>query len=62
MAPVGRSEDYPTRTAAAAHRAASNASLTLKADGSVGFVSETIDQAIWISAGTMNGGETVALP
>lgn len=32
---------------------------TLRADASVGFVSETIDQAIWISIGSMNGGETV---
>ncbi len=33
----------------------------LKADGSVSFVSETIDQAVWIGAGSMKGGETVSL-
>jgi len=32
---------------------------TMRADGSVSFVSETIDQATWIAQGTMNGGETV---
>lgn len=35
---------------------------TVRADGSVAFVSETIDQAIWIALGTMNGGETVTIP
>jgi hypothetical protein len=34
----------------------------LRADASVGFVSETIDQAIWISVGTMSGGEPVQMP
>jgi hypothetical protein len=33
----------------------------LKADGSAAFVSETIDQGIWISSGTINGGESVSL-
>jgi len=34
----------------------------LKADASVSFVSNTIDQAIWIAAGTIKGGETISLP
>jgi len=34
----------------------------LKADASVAFVSQTIDQAIWIGAGTIKAGETVSLP
>ncbi len=33
----------------------------LKADGSASFASETTDQAVWISSGTMNGGETQTL-
>ena len=32
---------------------------TMRADGSVAFVSETIDQVTWIGMGSMNGGETV---
>ena len=35
---------------------------TLRADGSVAFVSETINQATWIALGSMNGGESVSLP
>lgn len=31
----------------------------LLGDGSVKFVSENVDQGIWISAGTINGGETI---
>lgn len=34
----------------------------LNADGSVTFGSETIDQAIWISLGTIKGGEAVSAP
>ncbi|MHB8902539.1 MAG: DUF1559 domain-containing protein [Thermoguttaceae bacterium] len=33
----------------------------LKCDGSVTFASETINQANWIAAGTIRGGETVGL-
>lgn len=36
--------------------------LYLKADGSVSFASETIDQAIWIALGTIKGGESVEAP
>ena len=36
--------------------------LCLKADGSVTFASETIDQATWIAFGSRKGGETVELP
>ena len=32
---------------------------TLRADGSVSFASETIDQATWIALGTIKGGESV---
>ncbi|NQT16164.1 MAG: DUF1559 domain-containing protein [Planctomycetes bacterium] len=32
---------------------------TLRADGSVSFASETIDQAIWIAMGSIKGGETL---
>ncbi|MFV1967449.1 MAG: DUF1559 domain-containing protein [Pirellulaceae bacterium] len=32
--------------------------MSVRADGSVSFVTETIDQAIWIGLGTINGGET----
>ena len=34
----------------------------LKADGSVSFASETIDQATWIALGTIRGGEAVQWP
>jgi len=34
----------------------------LKADASVSFASDTIDQAIWIGAGSRAGGESVSLP
>ncbi len=34
----------------------------LKADGSVSFASETIDQAIWIAGGSIREGETLSLP
>ena len=36
--------------------------LGVKADGSVSFISETINQAIWIAFGSRNGGESVELP
>ena len=36
--------------------------MTLRADASVGFVGETVDQAIWIGAGTRAFGETTTLP
>ena len=36
--------------------------LYLKADGSVSFASETIDQGTWIALGTIKGGETVQAP
>ena len=29
-------------------------------DGSVKFVSENIDQLVWIAAGSINGGETLS--
>ena len=32
---------------------------TLRVDGSVSFVSETVDQTTWISLGTTKGGETL---
>ena len=35
---------------------------TLLTDGSVTFISETIDQATWIALGTIKGGETVQVP
>ena len=41
------------------HRGGVNAAM---ADGSVRFVSESIDQSIWRSAGTRAGGEPVTLP
>jgi prepilin-type processing-associated H-X9-DG protein len=34
----------------------------LRGDGSVTFVSNSVDAAAWLAFGTMNGGETVALP
>jgi len=34
----------------------------LKADGSVAFASETINQGTWIALGSINGGEAVTLP
>ena len=34
----------------------------LRGDGSVTFVSNSIDAASWLAFGTMNGGETLALP
>jgi prepilin-type processing-associated H-X9-DG protein len=34
----------------------------LKADGSVDFASETIDQGLWIAWGSSRGGESVSLP
>ena len=36
--------------------------LGVKADGSVSFISETIDQAIWIAFGSIKGGESVEMP
>ena len=36
--------------------------LFLKADGSVSFGSETIEQATWIALGTIKGGESVESP
>lgn len=33
---------------------------TVRADGSAAFVSETINQAVWISLGSINGGETIS--
>ena len=36
--------------------------LYLRADGSVSFASETIDQGTWIAVGTIKGGESVSAP
>lgn len=36
--------------------------IALRADGSTSFVSQTIDQGIWIAFGSRKGGETVTLP
>jgi hypothetical protein len=34
--------------------------MTMRADASVTFASETINQGIWIALGTMNGGEAIS--
>ena len=58
----GRSATVPTFGAVTARSFHANGVQVVKMDGSVSFIANNIDRAVWQSLSTRDGGESVALP